>query len=64
MQFRVVLSLRKELRKMKENSKWNKHMTLDDRIENQEYIRKGVTFKAIMAHFGIDSFHRIYISLL
>ena len=29
------------------NKKKNKHMTLDDRIEIQECLNKGMTFKAI-----------------
>lgn len=29
------------------DSKKNKHMTLDDRIEIQECLNKGMTFKAI-----------------
>ena len=29
------------------NEKRNKHMTLDDRIEIQECLNKGMTFKAI-----------------
>ena len=32
---------------MKKNEKKNKHMTLDDRIEIQECLSKGMTFKAI-----------------
>ena len=32
---------------MKENSKRNKHMTLEDRLEIQECLGKGMTFKAI-----------------
>lgn len=32
---------------MKNNDKKNKHMTLDDRIEIQECLSKGMTFKAI-----------------
>jgi IS30 family transposase len=32
---------------MKNNEKKNKHMTLDDRIEIQECLSKGMTFKAI-----------------
>ena len=30
----------------------NKHMTLDDRIEIQECLTKGMTFKAISEHIG------------
>ena len=37
---------------MKENSKKNKHMTLDDRIEIQECLGKGMTFKAIARRIG------------
>ena len=33
----------------------NKHMTLEDRIEIQEYLSKGMTFKAIAARIGKDS---------
>ena len=32
---------------MRNNEKKNKHMTLDDRIEIQECLSKGMTFKAI-----------------
>ena len=34
---------------MKNNEKKNKHMTFDDRIEIQECLSKGMTFKAIGA---------------
>ena len=34
--------------------KKNKHMTLDDRIEIQECLNKGMTFKAIAARIGKD----------
>ena len=37
---------------MKKNSKKNKHMTLDDRIEIQECLSKGMTFKAIGERIG------------
>jgi hypothetical protein len=37
---------------MKNNEKKNKHMTLDDRIEIQECLSKGMTFKAIGARIG------------
>jgi len=37
---------------MKESSKKNKHMTLDDRIEIQECLGKGMTFKAIARRIG------------
>ena len=37
---------------MKNNEKKNKHMTLDDRIEIQECLTKGMTFKAISEHIG------------
>ena len=37
---------------MKKNEKKNKHMTLDDRIEIQECLSKGMTFKAIGERIG------------
>ena len=37
---------------MKNNQKKNKHMTLDDRIEIQECLSKGMTFKAIGERIG------------
>ena len=37
-----------------ENQKKNKHMLLEDRIEIQECLRKGMTFKAIAARIGKD----------
>ena len=37
---------------MKNNEKKNKHMTLDDRIEIQECLSKGMTFKAIGKRIG------------
>ena len=37
---------------MKNNEKKNKHMTLDDRIEIQECLNKGMTFKAIGERIG------------
>lgn len=37
---------------MKNNEKKNKHMTLDDRIEIQECLSKGMTFKAIGNRIG------------
>lgn len=36
------------------NSKKNKHMTLDDRLEIQECLNHGMTFKAIAARIGKD----------
>ncbi len=36
------------------SDKKNKHMTLDDRIEIQECLNKGMTFKAIAARIGKD----------
>lgn len=36
------------------NEKRNKHMTLDDRIEIQECLNKGMTFKAIGERIGKD----------
>ena len=36
------------------NEKKNKHMTLDDRIEIQECLSKGMTFKAIWKQIGKD----------
>ena len=37
---------------MRNNEKKNKHMTLDDRIEIQECLSKGMTFKAIGQRIG------------
>lgn len=37
---------------MNTHEKKNKHMTLDDRIEIQEYLAKGMTFKAIGNRIG------------
>ena len=37
---------------MKKNEKKNKHMTFDDRIEIQECLSKGMTFKAIGERIG------------
>lgn len=37
---------------MRNNEKKNKHMTLDDRIEIQECLSKGMTFKAIGKRIG------------
>lgn len=37
---------------MRSNEKKNKHMTLDDRIEIQECLNKGMTFKAIGERIG------------
>lgn len=37
---------------MRNNEKKNKHMTLDDRIEIQECLSKGMTFKAIGERIG------------
>ena len=39
---------------MPENSKKNKHMTLEDRLEIQECLMHGMTFKAIAARIGKD----------
>ncbi len=39
---------------MKNTEKKNKHMTLDDRVEIQECLNKGMTFKAIAARIGKD----------
>lgn len=39
---------------MRNNEKKNKHMTLDDRIEIQECLSKGMTFKAIGRRIGKD----------
>ncbi|MBQ7322426.1 MAG: helix-turn-helix domain-containing protein, partial [Clostridia bacterium] len=36
------------------NEKRNKHMTLDDRIEIQECLNKGMTFKAIAQRIEKD----------
>lgn len=40
-----------------ENLKKNKHMTLDDRIEIQECLNKGMTFKAIARRIGKGQNH-------
>lgn len=37
------------------NEKKNKHMTLEDRIEIQECLGKGMTFKAIAKRIGKDA---------
>lgn len=37
---------------MQNQEKKNKHMTLDDRIELQECLSRGMTFKAIAARVG------------
>lgn len=39
---------------MKQQGKKNKHLTLDDRIEIQECLTKGMTFKAIGQRIGKD----------
>lgn len=39
---------------MNKNEKKNKHMTLEDRIEIQECLRKGMTFKSIAKRIGKD----------
>lgn len=39
---------------MQKNEKYNKHMTYDDRIEIQECLNKGMTFKAIGKRIGKD----------
>lgn len=39
---------------MKTNGRKNKHMTLDDRIEIQECLNRGMTFKAIAMRIGKD----------
>lgn len=39
---------------MQKNDKKNKHMTLDDRLEIQECLSKGMTFKAIAKRIGKD----------
>jgi IS30 family transposase len=39
---------------MKDNSTARKHLTLDDRIEIQECLRHGMTFKAIARRIGKD----------
>lgn len=48
----VELSMGKEVQTM--NEKKNKHMTLDERIEIQECLNKGMTFKAIAQRIGKD----------
>ncbi|MBQ8972914.1 MAG: helix-turn-helix domain-containing protein, partial [Clostridia bacterium] len=40
---------------MKNTEKKNKHLTLDDRIEIQECLQKGMTFKAISKRIGKDA---------
>ena len=47
----VELSLGKEV---PDNEKKNKHMSLDERIEIQECLDKGMTFKAIGQRIGKD----------
>ena len=42
----------KEAQTMKDNEKKKKHMTLDDRIEIQECLNKGMTFKVIGERIG------------
>ena len=39
---------------MEKNEKKNKHMTLEDRVEIQECLQKGMTFKAIAYRIGKD----------
>ncbi len=39
---------------MRKTEKYNKHMTLDDRIEIQECLNRGMTFKAIGKRIGKD----------
>ena len=49
----VAFSLRKEvLKQMQNKERKSKHLTLDDRIEIQECLAKGMTFKAIGKRIG------------
>lgn len=48
----IAFSLRKEAQTKMYNERKNKHMTLDDRIEIQECLSKGMTFKAIAKRIG------------
>lgn len=48
----VSFSLRKEAQTKMINERKNKHMTLDDRIEIQECLSKGMTFKSIAKRIG------------
>ena len=43
---------------MKNTEKKNKHLTLEDRIEIQECLQKGMTFKAISKRIGKDTTYR------
>ena len=45
---------------MKNKAK-NKHMTLEDRIEIQEYLNKSMNFKSIAKRIGKRSYRRITI---
>lgn len=48
----VAFSLRKEAQTKMSNEQKNKHMTLTDRIEIQECLSKGMTFKSIAKRIG------------
>ena len=48
----IAFSLRKEAQTKMINERKNKHMTLNDRIEIQECLTKGMTFKAIAKRIG------------
>ena len=48
----VAFSLRKEAQTKMYNERKNKHLTLDDRIEIQECLSKGMTFKSIAKRLG------------
>ena len=50
----VEFSLGKEAQTMKSQDKKNKHLTLEDRIEIQECLCKGMTFKAIAKRIDKD----------
>ena len=48
----VALSLRKEAQTEMQNEHKNKHMTLEERVEIEECLCKGMTFKAIGRRIG------------
>ena len=50
--FVVAFSLRKEAQTKMYDERKNKHMTLEDRIEIQECLSKGMTFKSIAKRIG------------
>ena len=48
----VAFSLRKEAQTKMNNEQKNKHLTFDDRIEIQECLSRGMTFKSIAERLG------------